>query len=48
MKTIGWIILVFGVLSCLGALLAGHSIFGPATILAIGILLKKKSKFDNY
>lgn len=31
MKKAGWILLVFGGLSCIGALTAGGSIFGPVT-----------------
>lgn len=46
MKTTGWILLVFGGLSCLGALLAGNSVFGPVTFIAIGLLLINKSNND--
>ena len=43
MKTVGWVLLVFGGLSCIGALTAGHSIFGPVTFIAIGLMLINKS-----
>lgn len=44
MKTTGWILLVLGGLSCLGALTAGHSIFGPVFLIALGLMLINKSK----
>jgi hypothetical protein len=44
MKTTGWVLLVFGGLSCLGALTAGHSIFGPLFFIAIGLMLINKNK----
>ena len=47
MKTTGWIILVFGGLSCLGALIAGHSIFGPVFFIALGLMVSNKSN-KNY
>ena len=43
MKTVGWVLLVFGSLSCIGALTAGHSIFGPLFFIAIGLMLINKS-----
>lgn len=43
MKTIGWVLFVLGGLSCLGALTAGHSIFGPVFFIAIGLMLINKS-----
>ena len=47
MKTIGWVLLVLGSLSCLGALTAGHSIFGPGFCIAIGLMLINKSNNDR-
>ena len=47
MKTTGWVLLVLGGLSCLGALTAGHNIFGPILFIAIGIVLINKSNNDN-
>lgn len=47
MKAIGWVLLVLGGLSCLGALTAGHSIFGPIFFIAIGLMLINKSKNDK-
>ena len=47
MKTTGWIILVFGGLSCLGALIAGHSIFGPVLFIALGLMVINKSNKNN-
>lgn len=47
MKTTGWVLLVFGSLSCLGALTAGHSIFGPAFFIALGLMLINKSNDDK-
>ena len=44
MKTTGWVLLVLGGLSCLGALSAGNSIFGPIFFIAAGLLLINKSK----
>ena len=43
MKTIGWVLFVLGGLSCLGALTAGHSIFGPVFFIASGLMLINKS-----
>ena len=39
MKTFGWICVVLGALSFIGAASAGHSVFGPAFWLALGIAL---------
>ena len=47
MKTTGWVLLVFGGLSCLGALTAGHRIFGPVFFIAIGLMLINKSNNDK-
>lgn len=47
MKTTGWVLLVLGVLSCLGALTAGHSVFGPVFFIAIGLMLINKSNNDK-
>lgn len=48
MKTFGWICLILGVLSFIGAGLAGNSIFGPCFWIALGITLiyfaKEKEK----
>lgn len=44
MKTFGWICIVFGSLSFIGAVLAGHNVFGPSFWLALGIGLVYKSK----
>lgn len=40
MKTIGWVLVVLGGLSCLGALTAGHSIFGPVFFSVLYSLLQ--------
>jgi hypothetical protein len=39
MKTFGWICVVLGALSFIGAASAGHSVFGPVFWLALGIAL---------
>lgn len=39
MKTFGWICIVLGALSFIGAASAGHSVFGPVFWLALGISL---------
>ena len=39
MKIFGWICIVLGALSLIGAASAGHSIFGPVFWLALGIAL---------
>ena len=44
MRTFGWICIVFGSLSFIGAVLAGHNVFGPSFWLALGIGLVYKSK----
>jgi len=44
MKTFGWICTIMGVLSFLGAAIYGHSVFGPAFWIALGIVLLLKSK----
>lgn len=43
MRTVGWIILVIGVLSCLGASLKGHSVFGPLFWIGLGLFLIHKA-----
>lgn len=47
MKTIGWVLLVLGGLSCIGALTTSHSIFGPVFFIAIGLMLINKSNNDK-
>lgn len=47
MKTTGWVLLVFGGLSCLGALTAGNSIFGPLFFIALGLLLINKGNNEK-
>lgn len=47
MKTTGWVLLVIGGLSCLGALTAGDSIIGPVFFIAIGLMLINKSNNDK-
>lgn len=47
MKTIGWVLFVFGGLSCIGALTAGHSIIGPVFFIALGLMLINKSNNNN-
>ena len=56
MKTFGWICIVLGGLSFIGAASAGHSVFGPVFWLALGIALvyfgnqkeeEKKKKESN-
>lgn len=39
MKIAGWILVVLGGLSSLGAACAGHSVFGPIFWLGVGITL---------
>ena len=39
MKTFGWICIVLGGLSFIGAASAGHNVFGPVFWLALGIAL---------
>lgn len=39
MRTVGWICLVIGVLSFLGAALSGNSVFGPLFWIALGVFL---------
>ena len=39
MKTFGWICIVFGALSFLGAALKGHVVTGPVFFLGLGIFL---------
>jgi hypothetical protein len=39
MKTFGWICVVLGGLSFIGAASAGHNVFGPVFWLALGIAL---------
>ena len=44
MKTIGWILIVIGALSFIGAASKGHSVFGPLFWLGLGgtlVYLKK-------
>lgn len=49
MKTTGWILLCFGILSFFGAAIAGHNVFGPSFWIAVGALLiyKVKEKQEN-
>lgn len=47
MRTTGWVLLVLGALSCLGALTAGDSIFGPLFFIAMGLMFINKSKNDK-
>ena len=56
MKIAGIIVLVLGILSFLGAALAGHSVIGPLFWVAVGIALlyfanqkkeKEKEKNEN-
>ncbi len=47
MKTTGWVLFIFGSLSCIGALTAGHSILGPLFFIAIGLMLINKSNNDK-
>jgi len=47
MKKTGCVLCVLGGLSCIGALLAGDNIFGPVTLVAIGLLLINKSNNDK-
>lgn len=47
MKTTGWVLLAFGGLSCLGALTAGNSIFGPLFFIALGLLLINKGNNEK-
>lgn len=44
MKTFGWICIVLGALSFLGAVSKGHSAFGPAFWLGLGIFLVYRAK----
>ena len=52
MKVIGWICVVLGGLSLIGAASAGHSAFGPLFWLGLGIALlyfgnRKKNNEDD-
>lgn len=51
MKIAGWIFVVLGAFSFIGAAIAGHSVFGPAFWLGLGIALvyfgKRKEKKGN-
>jgi hypothetical protein len=51
MKTAGWILIVLGGLSFLGAASAGDSVFGPGFCLGLGITLlyfgKHKKENNN-
>jgi len=49
MKTIGWILLVIGVLAFMGAALKGHNVFGPLFWIGIGVMLLclKKERVEN-
>lgn len=47
MKVAGWIILVLGILSFIGAALASHSVFGPCFFLALGAFLIYKDREKN-
>ncbi len=52
MKIAGWILVVLGGLSLLGAASAGHSVFGPIFWLGVGITLlyfanRKKNNEDD-
>lgn len=44
MKVFGWICLIIGALAFIGAAIYGHSVFGPAFWIALGIVLLLKSK----
>ena len=44
MKVFGWICLVIGILSFIGAATHGHSVFGPVFWIALGVALFLKSK----
>lgn len=44
MKKAGWIILVFGSLSFLGAALKGNHVFGPTFWIALGLFLVHRGK----
>lgn len=43
MKTFGWIFIVIGALSFLGAFLKGNSVMGPVFWLGLGIYLVHRS-----
>lgn len=47
MKVVGWIILVFGILSFTGAALASHNVFGPCFFIALGAFLLHKGNEKN-
>ena len=49
MKTVGWILIVIGVLAFLGAALKGNSVFGPLFWIGIGIVLLylKREREEN-
>ena len=43
MKTFGWIFIIIGALSFLGAFLKGNSVMGPVFWLGLGIYLVHRS-----
>ena len=50
MKVVGWIFVVFGALSLIGAAAAGNSAFGPLFWIGLGIAfvcIGKRNKKDN-
>ena len=47
MKIAGWICLIFGVLSFLGAAVKGNSVFGPCVFIALGVFFILKSSDNN-
>lgn len=49
MKTIGWILIVIGTLSFIGAASKGHSIFGPLFWLGLGgtLIYMKREKDEK-
>lgn len=47
MKTTGWIIIVLGLFAFMGAVSAGHSVFGPAFWMALGAFLLYRSNNKN-
>lgn len=39
MKVVGWISLILGILSFIGAFSKGHSVFGPIFFIGLGVFL---------
>ena len=49
MKTFGWVLIILGALSFLGAASKGHDVFGPCFCIGLGglIVYLKREKEEN-